>query len=141
MKFGAALSTQDVFGEPYVLIAPNALLASGQNLYTVGSYTMPFTGYLMLDLFGEIATPAGVSAPQNFLSVGSTSTPAPTNTGDMGVCQRMAGFGGTKTSRTWAYWASLSQGTVVTAVARVYSTQNAVSTVKRIGGFWRASAL
>lgn len=123
------------------MIAPNVALASGQNLYTLGSYTMPFAGFLSMDLFAELNTPGGVSAPQNYLSVYSGSTPGPSVTGDMGVGQTGAGiFSSVKTSRTFAYWNSVSQGTVVTVIARVYSTQNAVTTVKRIGGFFRASA-
>jgi hypothetical protein len=128
-------------GEAYFQVTVNmGLTVAGENIFTMGSFAMPFAGSLQAELYAEVHWPNGTS-PDVFLSVGAMSTPAPSGSGDLGVCQPGAvGYNSDHDMRTHAVWNGLSAGAVVTGVARIWTNLANTVTLSYLGGFWRPMA-
>lgn len=138
-KFGAYLSNAATpVDEQYFQVTVNmGLTVAGENIFSMGGYTMPFAGHLHVELYAELSHP-GDQAPPIWLSVGGQSSPPPSGTSDIGPCQPAAGvFTAQHEVRTHAYWANLAAGAGVNGIARIYTTVANTVTLAYLGGFWR----
>jgi hypothetical protein len=140
-KFGNYLSNAVTpIGEKIVVVGPEVYLAQNDNFFAVGSFTMPCAGHLFFDIWAELEWASGI-LPQTWLSVATTSTPAPTSLADFGVAHYATGaFTAAHEPRSHAWWQNLSAGATVSVNARLSTNIGGVVLVHFIGGFWRPMA-
>jgi hypothetical protein len=137
-KFGAyATNLVTPVGEQYLQISPQFAMGTGEHLWGMGWFYMPFAGHLTVELYAELDW-HGDTSPAIWFTVGSGSSPAPNGgAADPGICYRggVNLFAGMGEMRTHAYWLNLASGAGVYAHARLYTTGG--GNVRHICGLYR----
>ena len=143
MIFGSNLSNGPIpVGETYFQTTINTTSGGNEIGWEVGTYSMPFAGHLMVNMWAEVAWP-GTSTLVNGLAAWLSpiySVPACDGYGDMGIYDNCAGifsFGGQP--RCHGIWANLAPGAYISLHARFYNTPPGLQ-IKYVGGFFQPMA-
>lgn len=118
--------------ETFFQVYINATLNAGENLYSIGSFTMPFSGQLTCEAYAEVSWP-GTAAVATWFSI--QASPA-SSTSDLSVNQcGVGGFATNAEMRAHAWWDN--QIATISATARLYCTEAGTVYCRYVGGFWR----
>jgi hypothetical protein len=139
-KFGAVVSTAEwSFKESFLATTLNLPIATNSSAQpTLGTFTMPFTGSLVAEIWMQAIWSSGEQAVQ---IAGNVSTPTPAS-GAYGVVvdQETIPSGGQLVVDIpmSVSWTGLVLGTLVTVKAAVFTGGGPAVTLGGVGGFLRA---